>query len=95
MMKTDAQLQYDVIAELKWDTSVNATKIGVEVSNGIVTLSGHVDNFGDKWSAEKAAQKVCGVKAKRIQEIWSFTYAKQKNVARAKAAPADAGDTLT
>ncbi len=37
------------------------------------------------------------VKAKRIQvdEIWSFTYAKQKNVATAKAAPADAGDTWT
>ncbi len=37
------------------------------------------------------------VKAKRVQvdEIWSFTYAKQKNVATAKAAPADAGDTWT
>lgn len=40
---------------------------------------------------------VRGVKAKRVQvdEIWSFTYAKQKNVAAAKAAPADAGDTWT
>jgi IS1 family transposase len=40
---------------------------------------------------------VSGVKAKRAQvdEIWSFTYAKQKNVATAKAAPADAGDTWT
>lgn len=37
------------------------------------------------------------VKAKRIQvdEIWSFTYAKQKNVAAAKAAPDGAGDTWT
>lgn len=37
------------------------------------------------------------VKAKRIQcdEIWSFTYAKQKNVAAAKAAPDEAGDTWT
>jgi len=37
------------------------------------------------------------VKAKRIQvdEIWSFTYAKQKNVAAAKAAPEGAGDTWT
>lgn len=66
-MKTDAQLQNDVIAELKWDASVNATKIGVEVNNGIVTLSGHVDNFGDKWSAEKAVQKVCGVKALAVE----------------------------
>jgi IS1 family transposase len=40
---------------------------------------------------------VRNVKAKRVQvdEIWSFTYAKQKKVATAKAAPADAGDTWT
>src|SRR5450759_2581315 len=35
-----------------------------------------------------------GLTCKRIQvdEIWAFVYAKQKNVARAKKAPADAGD---
>lgn len=35
--------------------------------------------------------------SKRVQvdEIWSFTYAKQKNVATAKAAPEGAGDTWT
>lgn len=40
---------------------------------------------------------VRGVKAKRVQvdEIWSFTYAKEKNVAAAKAAPEGAGDTWT
>lgn len=40
---------------------------------------------------------VRNVKAKRIQadEIWSFVYAKQKNVSRAKAAPATAGDVWT
>ena len=40
---------------------------------------------------------VRGVTTKRVQvdEIWSFTYAKQKNVATAKAAPAEAGDTWT
>ena len=40
---------------------------------------------------------VKGVKAKRVQvdEIWSFTYAKQKNVAAAKRAPDGAGDTWT
>ena len=42
-------------------------------------------------------EKVRGVKARRVQvdEIWSFTYAKQKNVAAAKTAPPDAGDTWT
>jgi IS1 family transposase len=40
---------------------------------------------------------VRGVKSRRVQvdEIWSFTYAKQKNVAKAKAAPEGAGDTWT
>ena len=42
-------------------------------------------------------EKVRNVKAKRVQvdEIWSFTYAKEKNVATAKAAPDGAGDTWT
>ena len=41
--------------------------------------------------------KVRGVKAERVQcdEIWSFCYAKQKNVAKAKAAPEEAGDVWT
>ena len=40
---------------------------------------------------------VRGLKSKRVQcdEIWSFTYAKQKNVETAKAAPEGAGDTWT
>jgi hypothetical protein len=42
-------------------------------------------------------EHVRSLKVKRVQvgEIWSFTYAKQKNVAKAKAAPAAAGDTWT
>jgi osmotically-inducible protein OsmY len=66
-MKTDTQLQNDVMAELKWNTSINATKIGVEVDKGVVTLSGHVDNYGKKWSAERAAQKVSGLKALAVE----------------------------
>lgn len=66
-MKTDTQLQSDVIAELKWDPSINATKIGVEVQDGIVTLSGHVGRYSEKWAAERAAQKVTGVKALAIE----------------------------
>ena len=65
-MKTDTQLQSDVMAELKWDPSFNAAEIGVEVKNGVVTLSGHVDKYAEKWAAERAAQKVAGVKALAI-----------------------------
>ena len=66
-MKKDTQLQSDVLAELKWDPSFNAAEIGVEVSNGVVTLSGHVDKYAEKWAAERAAQKVTGVKALAIE----------------------------
>jgi len=60
-MKTDAQLQQDVIAELAWEPAVKATQIGVEARNGIVTLAGHVDSYAEKWHAEQAAQRVTGV----------------------------------
>lgn len=66
-MKTDSQLQQDVIAELKWEPSVNAAQIGVEVKDGIVTLAGHVGSYAEKWDAERAAQRVSGVKALAIE----------------------------
>lgn len=66
-MKTDSQLQQDIIAELKWEPSVNAAQIGVEVKDGIVTLAGHVGSYAEKWDAERAAQRVSGVKALAIE----------------------------
>jgi len=65
-MKTDSQLQQDVIAELKWEPSVRAEQIGVEVKEGVVTLAGEVSSFAEKWAAESAAQRVAGVKALAI-----------------------------
>lgn len=62
-MKSDAALQDDVLEELKWEPSVNAAHIGVSVKDGIVTLSGHVPSFVEKYAAEKAAKRVYGVKA--------------------------------
>ena len=65
-MKTDLQLQEDVISELKWDPKINPAHIGVQVSDGVVTLSGHVDNYAEKWNAENAAKRVAGVKVLAI-----------------------------
>jgi osmotically-inducible protein OsmY len=62
-MKTDSQLQNDVIAELKWQPSVHASQIGVSVKDGVVTLSGEVSSYVEKIDAERAAQRVTGVKA--------------------------------
>ena len=66
-MKTDAQVQQDVMAELNWEPSVNAAQIGVEVKDGIVTLAGHVDSYAEKFDAERATQRVAGVKALAIE----------------------------
>jgi len=66
-MKTDAQVQKDVIAELDWEPLVNAAQIGVEVKDGVVTLAGHVDSFAEKWDAERATQRVSGVKALAVE----------------------------
>lgn len=62
-MKTDIQIQKDVMDELKWQPFLNSSEIGVAVKNGIVNLSGIVDSYAKKLSAEKAAKKVVGVKA--------------------------------
>ncbi len=62
-MKSDLQIQRDVMDELKWEPYLNASQIGVAVNNGIVTLSGQVDSYSKKLSAEKAAKRVSGVKA--------------------------------
>lgn len=66
-MKTDKQLQTDVIAELSWEPSVQAAGIGVEVKDGVVTLAGHVGSYAEKWNAERAAQRVSGVKALAVE----------------------------
>lgn len=62
-MKTDIQIQEDVIEQLQWEPAIDAAGIGVGVHNGVVTLSGKVDTYLKKILAEKAARKVAGVKA--------------------------------
>ncbi len=66
-MKTDTQLQSDVIAELSWEPSINSEDIGVEVKDGIVTLAGHVSSYAEKIGAERAAMRVAGVKALAVE----------------------------
>jgi len=66
-MKTDTQLKHDILSELEWEPSINASQIGVEVKDGVVTLAGHVDSFGEKWHAEKAVERVSGVRALAVE----------------------------
>jgi osmotically-inducible protein OsmY len=61
IMKTDAQIQRDVLDELKWDTRVAETSVGVEVASGIVTLTGTVESWTARLAAQEAAHRVAGV----------------------------------
>jgi osmotically-inducible protein OsmY len=61
-MKTNEELQRDVQNAIKWEPLLNAAEIGVTVKDGVVTLSGSVDNYSKKSEAETAAKNVAGVK---------------------------------
>jgi osmotically-inducible protein OsmY len=78
-MKNNSKLQEDVQNALKWEPFLNAAEIGVTVKDGVVTLSGTVDSYSKKISAERATKNVVGVKA--IAEDISIQYAgsEQKN----------------
>jgi len=62
-MKSDAALQRDVMNELLWEPSVDAENIGVSAKDGVVTLTGTVESFAQKWAAERATKRVAGVHA--------------------------------
>lgn len=62
-MKTDTQLQQDVLDELKWEPSLSEKEIGVAVKDGVVTLTGFVNTYAQKFTAEHAVGVVSGVKA--------------------------------
>src|ERR1700758_4461677 len=63
-MKSELEIQKDVMDELKWEAIINAIKpaeIGVAVRGGIVTLTGTVDNYSKKRAAERAVKRVAAV----------------------------------
>ncbi|HET9238633.1 MAG TPA: BON domain-containing protein [Oligoflexus sp.] len=62
-MKNDRQLQRDIIAALEYSPAVAAEHIGVAVQDGVVTLTGEVSSYAEKYAAERACFRVHGVKA--------------------------------
>lgn len=62
-MSHDEELKNLVLAELKWEPSILSSHIGVTVEDGTVTLTGHVETYGQKHAAERATGRVKGVKA--------------------------------
>jgi len=62
-MRTDYEVQQDVMDELQYEPSIDAAQIGVSSKNGVVTLSGTVKTYAEKESAAWTAERVSGVKA--------------------------------
>lgn len=61
-MTTDSDIKRDVEAELRWDPDIDATDIGVAVKDGVVTLTGFVRSYSQKYQAEREIKKVKGVR---------------------------------
>jgi osmotically-inducible protein OsmY len=60
-MKSDQEIKRDVEDELRWDPDVDATDIGIAVKSGVVTLTGFVHTYNERYEAERAAKRVNGV----------------------------------
>jgi len=61
-LKTDLQLKADVNAELAWDPAIHAATVGIAVKDGIVTASGLLDTYAEKFAVERAIRRVAGVR---------------------------------
>jgi osmotically-inducible protein OsmY len=87
-MKGDSDVQRSVQDELKWEPGVSdVSKIGVAVKDGVVTLTGFVSSYAEKWAAERAAKRVSGVNALAVElEVQLPGYAKKSDADIAKAA---------
>ena len=59
--KSDTQSHHDVLEELRWDSRVDETEVGVQVAGGVVTLTGTVTSWAKRVAAQEAARRVIGV----------------------------------
>ena len=57
-VKSDLDLRQDIEEELRWDTTIDARKIGVAVEDGVVHLTGEVSTYTERWRADRADERV-------------------------------------
>jgi osmotically-inducible protein OsmY len=85
-MKTDSDLRRDVERELEWEPSVDERRIGVSVIDGVVTLSGETFSYAEKLKAERAAERVSGVRGVANEiEVRTGSERSDTDIARAAA----------
>lgn len=61
-MKSDNELRRDVERQLEWEPAVDERRIGVSVLDGVVTLTGDVRTYAQRWKAERTVERVEGVR---------------------------------
>ena len=66
-MKNDDLLKSEVNDELSWDPEVKSTDIGVIVKDGVVTLTGTLSSYAEKFAAERAVQRIAGVRGLAVE----------------------------
>jgi osmotically-inducible protein OsmY len=80
--KSDSQIQQDVMNEIKWDPSLQSSQVMASTHDGIVSLSGSVTHFYERSQAERAAQRVGGVRAVvdqiEVNMMGSYVYTDQQ-----------------
>lgn len=68
-VKTDAALKQDVLDELAWEPRIDESRLGVEVRQGIITLTGHVNSHAEKLAARRAILRIAGVRAVALDVV--------------------------
>ena len=61
-MMTDKQLHEAVFDALRWEPSIRDAEIGIAVKDGVVTLTGTVDSYAEKYQAARTVEQVHGVR---------------------------------
>jgi len=60
-MKSDNDIKRDVESELRWSPEIDETDVAVKINGGVVTLTGFVNNYFEKYQAESAVKRIAGV----------------------------------
>ena len=72
-MKSDAQLQQDVMDEFAWDPAVRHESLGVATRDGVVTVTGHLDTFAEKAAVERVPCLRGATHGPKRPRLWCFT----------------------
>ena len=61
-MLNNVELQKKVLEAMDWEPSLDATRIGIAASGGVITLTGQVPSYADRLAAERVVKRIVGVK---------------------------------